>query len=106
MFASREGHAAVVDLLLADELDADVDLATNQGINALMCAADAGHVKIAKALIDKHADVNASTNVRSVELPCIAAREGRFLPLVFSALAHSCVVCPVLSCDSHVLVGR
>jgi ankyrin repeat protein len=64
MLSCREGHAEMVDLLLNDEFDTDIELTGDQGINALMCAADAGHTRIVRALIEKSADVNACTNVR------------------------------------------
>lgn len=63
MFAAREGHEAIVGLLLADDSDTDVDLTTNTGINALHCAADAGHTQIVRAIIQHGAEINACTNV-------------------------------------------
>lgn len=63
MFCARDGHEELVHLLLDDAHRTDVDRAANNGITALMCAADAGHYRIVQALMEKGADANACTNV-------------------------------------------
>lgn len=68
MFCARDGHNELVDLLLNDEYDTDIDITAQNGINALMCAADAGHFKIAQTLVDRGADVNACTNAGDTAL--------------------------------------
>jgi len=68
MFCARDGHQELVELLLSEEYDTEIELAAHNGITALMCAADAGHLKIVERLIEKGADVNTATKAGDTAL--------------------------------------
>jgi uncharacterized protein len=75
LIASRNGHAALVDALLAG--GADPNLATSNGATPLMMAAQGGNADVVKALIARGADVNAKEKVKNETALMIAASYGR-----------------------------
>jgi uncharacterized protein len=75
LIASRNGHAALVDALLAG--GADPNLATSNGATPLMTAAQGGSADVVKALIARGADVNAKEKVKNETALMIAASYGR-----------------------------
>ena len=58
MGAAAGGHEAVTKLLLDHR--ADVAAADNDGVTALILAAECGHEAVAKLLLDHRADVAAA----------------------------------------------
>ena len=58
LYASREGHAAIVAMLL--ERGADVRRAKRNGETPLLLAAEAGHAGIVRLLVSRGADVGAA----------------------------------------------
>ena len=60
MFAARQGHIAIVQLLL--DHHANVDLQTNNGSTALMVAAQEDHIAIVQLLLEHHADIALKSN--------------------------------------------
>ena len=71
--ASREGHAAVAELLL--DRGADVDKAKQSGATPLFIASGMGHAAIAALLLDRGADVDKAISGGSTELQ-IARKRG------------------------------
>lgn len=71
--ASRNGHAAVVKLLL----DAGADVTTTAGAMALWKAAEQGHTEVVKLLLAYGADVNARTTADSPTVLMTAARNNQ-----------------------------
>jgi ankyrin repeat protein len=62
LYAARNGHEAVVQLLL--EGKADIDTKGNDGRTALHRAAEGGHEAVVRLLLDSKADVNAKDKDR------------------------------------------
>jgi len=71
--AAINGHAAVVELLLA--AGSDVDAQDNAGWTALQGAAAYGHAAVVELLLAAGADVNAKSNIDGTAL-LYAARYG------------------------------
>jgi ankyrin repeat protein len=75
IIASRNGHAAMIEALLAG--GADPNSATTNGTTALMFAAQAGNAAAVQALIDRGADFNVKEKVKNETALMIAAAYGR-----------------------------
>lgn len=73
-WASKRGHAAVVELLLR-ETDAKVNLRNGKGQTSLCLAAEYGHHKVAQMLLDHGANTNLKDLGGNIPLWC-AAKEG------------------------------
>jgi ankyrin repeat protein len=63
--ASQNGHTPSVKLLL--EYGAELDVASNKGVTALMLASLNGHTEIVKLLCEWGSDVNISALLDNVE---------------------------------------
>jgi uncharacterized protein len=75
VLASRNGSAAMIDLLL--KAGADPDKATSTHVTPLMSAAGAGEPSAVKALVDAGADVNARESTNGQTALMFAAWENR-----------------------------
>jgi uncharacterized protein len=75
LMASKNGDAAMVDVLLSNGADANDK--TTTGVTPLMFAAASGHADAVEALLDKGADVNAKESAKNETALTFAAAYGR-----------------------------
>ena len=59
-WASRQGHAGVVELIINE--NPDIDHRNQQGTTSLMFASGMGHLKVVRILLDAGADANETNN--------------------------------------------
>jgi ankyrin repeat protein len=78
--AAREGHLAVIELLLQEK--ANVNVVGENGRTALQAAAEGGHLAVVERLLQEEADVNAITAEYEGRTALQAAAEGGHLAVV------------------------
>ncbi|PVH76897.1 ankyrin, partial [Cadophora sp. DSE1049] len=67
-YASAQGHAEVIGILL--EAGADIDAVDEDGWTALHVAADCGHIDVLMLLVNDGADLNAAVGSSTSKCGC------------------------------------